>query len=420
MAKLRRFAPLIAACAVIALAALAGCLTTPASLVDDAGGIPQAGAKPPHGARPCQWRVVWTENPATEATICWTTAVETKENVVEYSFDEAGFGFSAQAATVAAQTNGRHTGRTDLYFHWATLRDLKPDMGYAFTITSDGQTSPDLWFRTAPAEDKPVTFLYGGDSRSDRNGRRIMNLRLRTLVEQDPAILCLVHGGDYIYDGDDIDEWSQWLTDNELTTTSAGRVLPIVPARGNHEAGDVQLDEVFANPGGRGLNYFATRLTPQVLIVNLNTEIATGGDQAAFLERALAANTGIRWQMANYHGPAYPAVKQPSPAKQNWVPLFDKYNLDVAFESDGHTIKRTQPVRGDRPSADGVVYIGEGGLGVKPRTPKQRWYFENGGKIGSSSHVQKVTVTAESLKVETILYDGSVFDVWERKPRVRP
>jgi hypothetical protein len=33
--------------------------------------------------------------------------------------------------------------------------------------------------------------------------------------------------------------------------------------------------------------------------------------------------------------------------------------------------------------------------------------------------VQKVSVTAQSLKVETILEDGSIFDTWERAPRAR-
>lgn len=144
-----------------------------------------------------------------------------------------------------------------------------------------------------------------------------------------------------------------------------------------------------------------------------------GGDQRAFLDKSLAANRAMRWQFANYHRPAFPAVKKPGGALEHWVPLFEKYDLDVAFESDGHTIKRTAAVRDGKIDKTGVVYIGEGGLGVRQRTPKaDRWYFK-GGKTGAGHHVQRVTVTKKKLTVETVLLDGSVFDTWSKTPRNR-
>jgi hypothetical protein len=104
---------------------------------------------------------------------------------------------------------------------------------------------------------------------------------------------------------------------------------------------------------------------------------------------------------------------------QHWVPLFEQFNLDVAFESDGHTLKRTCAIRGGKPDETGVVYIGEGGLGVKQRTPDaERWYFE-GGITASANHVQKVSVTKAEMKVESIGEDGSTLDTWTGKPRKR-
>jgi hypothetical protein len=112
-------------------------------------------------------------------------------------------------------------------------------------------------------------------------------------------------------------------------------------------------------------------------------------------------------------------VKDPGNALEHWVPLFEKYNLDVALESDGHALKRTCAIRGGKPDATGVVYIGEGGLGVKQRSPKaDRWYFE-GGITASTHHVQKLTVTKTELKVESIGPKGEVLDSYTAKPRVR-
>ncbi|MBE7490994.1 MAG: fibronectin type III domain-containing protein [Planctomycetes bacterium] len=416
----RRVAPHAAVLLLAILAALAGALTTPESLAADNPGFPDAGAAEPAGKTPAQWRVIWGENPSRRAVISWSTSEATEANTVYYDTVPRKADLAAYRHKAQAGVNGRYTSRGHkLHYHHTVLEELAPNTTYFFCIGSDGQFSRELHFITAPADDADVKFLYGGDSRSDRAGRRAMNQRMRALFQADPAILCLVHGGDYIHDGDDMAQWSEWLTDHELTVTAGGRVLPVVPARGNHEAGDVQYDEVWADTGGRGKNYFRTMLAAQVMIVNLNTEISAGGDQARWLEDTLRDAAGVRWQIANYHRPAWPAVKQASAAKQHWVPLFEKYNLDVAFESDGHVIKRTVAIRGDKADPTGVVYIGEGGLGVKQRTPDpKRWYFD-GGITGSASHLQKVTVTRDQLKVETILHDGRVFDTWQTGPRKR-
>lgn len=417
---MKRFAPHALVLALMAAAALAGVVTTPESTAADAGGVAGAGAIEPKGKVPAQWRVIWGENPAREATISWSTKEATEVNTVYYDTRALKGDVPSYKHKVQAHANGRHTASSHtLHYHHAKLEKLEPSTAYYFCIASDDNFTREFHFITAPEGDVELKFLYGGDSRSDRGGRRTMNNRMRALFEADPTILCLVHGGDYIADGDEVDLWSEWLTDHELTVTSGGRMLPVVPARGNHEAGDVQYDEVWADTGGRGKNYYRTMLGSQVMVVNLNTEISAGGDQAKWLEETLRANPKIRWQLANYHRPAYPAVKEPSVAKQHWVPLFEKYNLDVAFESDGHSIKRTTAIRGDKPDATGITYIGEGGLGVKQRTPDpERWYFK-GGTTGASSHVQKVTVTKETLTVETMLHNGKVFDTWQGKARKR-
>ncbi|MEE9312979.1 MAG: metallophosphoesterase family protein [Planctomycetota bacterium] len=405
---------------VLLVAGAVGWLMVPDNLSADSSKPRQHGQKTDlKGTTPAQWRVIWHESPATEATISWSTA----ENAVSKLYldkKSRAAEIKKYSTKITASSAKYTTDEEDIYNHRVELKKLRPATKYWFILKTGDSVSQEFWFQTAPAKDVDFKFLYGGDSRSDRDNRRDVNGLIKKLIKADPEIICIVHGGDYIYNGEDWEDWTEWLTDHELLTLDDGRLLPIVPARGNHEDEGPLYDEIWNTPGKKDQNYWTTSLSPQFRIINLNTNISHGGDQKAFLTKELKAGQKYRWLTANYHRPAYPAVKKPGDALKHWVPLFEKYNADVIFESDGHTFKRTVPIRAGKKAEDGIVYIGEGGLGVKQRPPDEdRWYFKEGGKVGSFHHVQKVTVTTKKLTVETIDLEQKVKDIWSRKPRKR-
>ena len=99
--------------------------------------------------------------------------------------------------------------------------------------------------------------------------------------------------------------------------------------------------------------------------------------------------------------------------------MFEQHNLDLAIESDGHVIKRTLAIRGNKFDPTGVVYIGEGGLGVGQRTPKtNRWFLQpTAEQCGSAHHVHLLTFSEDRLNVRVIQLGGEVFDEFDLKPR---
>ncbi len=121
-------------------------------------------------------------------------------------------------------------------------------------------------------------------------------------------ITCLVHGGDYCMTA----QWrhiERWLTDHELTTTPAGRLLPIVPTRGNHDSA-VGFEEMFAYPTLDTPYYYSTQLSSRVGLVTLNTEISVAGDQRDWLKAELPPmREKTRWLFAIYHRPAFSSVR---------------------------------------------------------------------------------------------------------------
>ena len=367
-------------------------------------------------------RLIWTDKPQSRAVVCWDTVTESVSNVVYYDTESrravpGDYRSSQASAANGAYTVAKKEGTNDvpvvpdLFYHHVQLEELKPGTTYYFVITSGDAISQELHFRTAPAEDGELKIIFGGDSRTGVEARRKINRLIAKMAEEDDSILAFAHGGDYVYNGINLKEWKSCMEDHELTITSTGRMLPLVPARGNHEAKGPIYDQVLAFPGGAGTNYFATQLSPEILFVTLNTETAPDGAQKDFIEKVLSGSASIRWRAVQYHRPVYPAVKEAGKGLEHWVPLFEKYNVALACEADGHCIKRTVPIRAGKHDPTGVVYIGEGGLGVEQRDPKSdRWYVQPPGMVGKGHHFQLISFTEKDIAIEVVSIDGKVID----------
>jgi acid phosphatase type 7 len=378
---------------------------------------------PLEGTEPAHWRVIWHSDPGTAASVSWSTreagtvhrvhvrALPASEWSTGPATDPVGYASVHDAALSGPYTPSAGDGEGDVplgFYHHVRLTDLVPGTRYAFLIESDGYFSPPLNFRTAPASGTDLRFVYGGDSRTGWRDRCRVNLMIAELATRHPDLLCFVHGGDFVERGSASAQWLRWLSHHELTTTADGRVLPIVPARGNHDWGPGYA-EVFDGPGRTstesGGAWFRTDLGAGVTVLNLDTNVPALGDQLEWLKAELpVARTDARWLLLNYHRPLFPAVKTPAAMAPYWAPLFERNDVDLVFESDGHCIKRTLPIRDGAVDPTGVTYVGEGGLGVPQRKPDaSHWYFADGAFTGRGHHVTLVTAGAESLRLETFV-----------------
>jgi acid phosphatase type 7 len=370
-------------------------------------------------------RLSWISDPATEATISWTTDGAGAAHRVRFRADN-GEEWTSVECQRSEQFNGRLDDHAAPYAHHARLTDLEPATKYHVVCQSDGDSSREVNFVTAPNDDRPIALLFGGDSRSGLDERKRMNRMMARMVAEQtaadrPEIVALAHGGDYVGNGTNLEQWLVWLEDHQLTTGPNGQLLPIIPARGNHDMGPI-FNQVFGYPTDDE-NYYAINLGSEVRLATLNTETSTAGEQRQWLASELASNRwDSRWYLCQYHKPAFPAVKVPSGALTNWVPLFEQYQVDLVCEADGHVIKRTVPIKNMKADPTGVVYIGEGGLGVGQRTPKtHRWFLqETAEACGSGHHVHLFTFSDRQLDCRVIQQDGKVFDEFTLEARRAP
>jgi len=141
------------------------------------------------------------------------------------------------------------------------------------------------------------------------------------------------------------------------------------------------------------------------------------GDQQVWLDSALRERTDRPHVFPVYHVPAYPSVRSftnviSTRVRESWVPLFEQYGIQLAFEHHDHAYKRTIPIRAGEPHPEGIVYLGDGAWGVgvrEPRPPGEDWYLA---KTAAKHHAILVTLFGDDRHVLVINTsdDGKILD----------
>ena len=357
-------------------------------------------------AKTDKYRCIWNADPATMMTVGWNQVSGT--NPVIY-YDTQDYGENWETYNYAQIPNHNIVSK-GMDNHFARLTSLIPSTTYYFVIKDSEGVSQRFSFTTGP--DNPmerISIIAGGDSRNNRPSRRNANLLVSKLRPN-----CVMFAGDMTA-SDNATQWPQWFDDWQLTIPSDGRITPIITARGNHEYSNETLINLFDAPNKNV--YFAFTIGGNLLrVYTLNSMMAAGGDQAAWLESDLSSNTDVIWKFAHYHHPILPHTRRKrdkTKQRTEWAPLFHEYGVDMVVECDAHTVKTTWPISpSNEPGSDdgfirddvnGTVYIGEGcwGAPLRPNDDDKAW-TRNSGKFNQFKwiFVDRYTVEARTIKTD--------------------
>lgn len=301
----------------------------------------------------------------------------------------------------------------------AALKDLEPDQTYEFVLDQETYR-----FKTLPKTlSRPVKFVTGGDVYHD--GLEPLAKMNRIAALQNPDFVLL--GGDISYagsrfsffDGDDsrwIDFLKTWF---KTMRKEDGSLIPLVTAIGNHDVNGrynqpMEKAALYYNLfplGGYRVLDFGFYLSFWILDTGHTNPI--DGKQTEWLNASLKERPAVLYKFALYHVPAYPSVrdmfnKHSTNVRKFWVPLFEKYGLDVAFENHEHAYKRTYRIKEGKKNPSGVLYLGDGAWGMdEPREPKKAWYLA---KTAGEAHIHVVTLSEEGAVHEAISREGKLID----------
>lgn len=356
-------------------------------------------------------------DPTKSITLQWLTT-SSASSPVTVRLTPEGVGTTREVRSSVAQF-----GPSKFYRHRAEPSNLKADTRYKVSVNG---SDVDEFVRTAPTSvSEPIIFAEGGDIGT---GTFVPDLHSHA-AQWDPMFALV--GGDLAYaNGTDAKKWVRFLKTWHRHMRFRDRLIPLVAAIGNHEVttgmhgstDDAPFFYSLFDNTRRDNAYWAFDLGSDisVLLLDSNHTTEVPGQQTEWLEDALRSRADKRHLMAAYHVPAYPSAKPIEGSGRDridvrrlWPPLFDRFGLDVAFEHDDHTYKRTHPLRdGSRVSEDeGVVYVGDGAWGKEPRevkSPQERPYLRK--SIGSRNVIRVELLPDGSKRFLAVDEDGYTLD----------
>ncbi|HEY2811271.1 MAG TPA: metallophosphoesterase family protein [Rhabdochlamydiaceae bacterium] len=318
-----------------------------------------------------------------------------------------------------------HLLQSKVRVHTIELEDLEADTEYEFRLAEEVHR-----FRTLPFAlgEGVVRFAVGGDAYFYLDYFQQMNARIAAC---DPAFV--VVGGDIAYTcgwrgslglgSSATKRWHTFLKEWRRSMVAPdGRLIPLVPVVGNHDVcastaknpgSESLFYEIFAFPlAGRAFRVLDVGNYLSLFLLDTGHSTPVAGQQAQWLEQNLSRRENTPYKIAAYHVAGYPSYYPysqgtPLAIRREWGPLFERYHLQCALEHHNHAYKRTYPLKAGKVDPDGLVYMGDGSWGVKPRGVSLREYLE---RVESKNAVCIVTLKEEGGEIEAMGLEGEKID----------
>ncbi|WP_328976610.1 metallophosphoesterase family protein [Streptomyces canus] len=356
--------------------------------------------------------LAYGNDPRTEMTVSWQVPVAVKKPFIRIGAHpwDLSRKIEAEVRTLYTPAGVGASGDHTQYYVHAKLSRLRPGQTYYYGVGHQGfdPAEPHLTgtlgtFTTAPAHKKPFTFTAFGDQGVSYHALANDSL----LLGQNPAFH--LHAGDIAYADPagqgktsdtvfDSRTWDQFLAQTE----SVAKSVPWMVSFGNHDM------EAWYSPNGYGGeearftlpdngpdkahlpgvysfvygNTAVISLDPNDVSFEIPANLGiSGGTQTTWFEGQLKkyrASKDIDFIIVFFHHCAYctsTAHASEGGVRQEWVPLFEKYTVDLVINGHNHQYERTDVIKGDKVAkklpigetayseTEGVVYVTAGAAG---------------------------------------------------------
>lgn len=383
-------------------------------------GRPGSGAVGGSLVAPYGRHLAFGADPSSQFRVVWQTPVAVQRPFLRYGKSPLSLSHKIDADTRALHTPALYAGSVavDQFYHHVALDHLEPETTYFYGVGHSGFDPADVQnlgtlgtFTTGPRSARhgggtpaPFTFTAFGDQGVSYHALGNDSV----ILAQNPAFH--LHAGDIAY-GDpagqgliaddtqyDARTWDSFL----FQTEAVAKTVPWMVGVGNHDmeawyspngyGGDVARFAFIANgpdpvnaPGIYSFVYGNTAvisLDPNDVSYEIPANFGiTGGKQTRWFEQQLQAFRGrsdIDFVVVFFHHCAFSTTNQHASdggVRDQWVPLFEAYKVDLVINGHNHVYERTDAILGGtvkkalpagavhHPADGGVVYATAGAAG---------------------------------------------------------
>ncbi len=360
----------------------------------------RAGALPADGT-PEQVHLTWGDDPTSSVFVSWASPAQALNP--RLLIREASTAGGVIQASQRSYTDGLN-GQTVFTYH-ARLDRLRPGSTYQYSVTADNDRNRErpftASFQTAPLGRAPFRWTSYGDLATPVTSWALSSPQSRFAVQAVERFKPLFHllNGDLCYANlNPAAQPAVWADFGKNAQVSAA-FRPWMPCPGNHEI-------EFSN-GVQGFSSYVTRYSlphngtsfpglwyqfkvGSALFISLSADDViyqdsgafvagpapiqpspstghapiqpgtsfyirgySGGEQTRWLEKTLSAasnDDSIDWIIVQMHQDALSSSKDGNGSdkgiRETWLPLFDRYGVDLVLCGHDHDYERSWPVRG--------------------------------------------------------------------------
>jgi len=361
----------------------------------------------PSSGKPDQLMVTWSGDPSTTIDVQWRTSATVENGTViirEINKEEI-----KQVPAEKIMMEDRLL-MNDRYIHrfTAKISGLEPGTTYQYLILPDSDWSNAPEFTTASAGNQ-FSFLWFGDTHNSPFYGEI----LTRAWENHNDIAFLTISGDLVNDGLHRNQWDDLFALSGPVISSR----PLMTVPGNHDnragLGAGMFRDMFSYPlnGPGGVPKEQTySFTYQNCLFLMLDATSSWEEQTAWLESQLSGTTAT-WKIAIFHFPPYNHSSPYVGIQEAWVPLFDKYHVDLVLGGHFHYYMRSHPMKGGKVAgsfSEGTVYaISIAIPGRKNEIPDESYAAVR----DQEGHLyQHVTVSENSLTFKSVNINDRVVD----------
>jgi hypothetical protein len=369
-------------------------------------------SKYPSSATPDQIHLSWSADPSTGVDIQWRTDTNIATCHVKYRLKGTTEELIVGGEKIRLEDRLLMNDRYINHFT-AHLRDLKPGSTYEYVVGKTTDWSTASSFNTS-ANDNSFSFLWFGDTHYSSKFGEILNLS----YEQHPDAAFYSIVGDLVSDGLFRNQW------DELFEYSRGvfNTIPLMAVPGNHDNRAGLGAQLYRDQFSYPLNapegvpteqtYSFTYKNALFLMIDATSPIDT---QTAWIEKQLAESNAT-WKIAMFHFPPYNWEEPYFDIQKAWVPLFDKYHVDMVFGGHIHYYMRSKPMKEGKVVSsynDGTAYVISVGIPSRNNQATDEpyaavWNFDG--------HLyQYIKIEGNNLSFQTYNNENKLIDSFEIK-----